>query len=56
MIADDLDRSLHPAEPEPAMLDDGYSAPRASTTVAQQPPVPHGPASLERALAEQSDF
>jgi hypothetical protein len=56
MIAYDLHPSPHGAEPEPAMLDDGFSPPRASPTVALEPMAPLALDILERALAEQSDF
>jgi hypothetical protein len=56
MIPYAIDPSLHPAEPEPPLLDDGFSAPRRQGEAAL-PNDPHAPAaSLEEALASKSDF
>jgi hypothetical protein len=53
MIPYDIDPSLHGAEPEQLLLDDGFSAPRSH---AEPPATAEGAASLEQALASKSDF
>lgn len=55
MIPYDIDPSLHAAEPEQLMLDDGFSAPRSHGESHQRAGAEHA-ASLEEALASKSDF
>jgi hypothetical protein len=54
MIPYAIDPSLHGAEPEQPLLDDGFS-PR-SHGEASEPDVAVPPADLEEALASKSDF
>ena len=54
MIPYDIDPSLHSAEPEQALLDDGFT--RRSQGELPQAPAADAPASLEEALATKSDF
>lgn len=55
MIPYDVDPSLHSAQPQPMLLDDGFSAPRSSRhalPTGSDVPAP----SLEDALASKSEF
>lgn len=54
MIPYDIDPSLHAAEPEQLLLDDGFS-PRSHGEAPDKAP-PESPSSLEFALASKSDF
>jgi hypothetical protein len=54
MIPYDIDPSLHGAEPEQLLLDDGFS-PR-SHGVSPEPTPAQGATSLEEALTGKSDF
>jgi hypothetical protein len=56
MIPYEIDPSLHPAEPEPLLLDDGFSAPRCHGDSAQADDRALPANSLEEALAGKSDF
>lgn len=55
MIPYDIDPSLHAAQHEQLLLDDGFSAPR-SCGETPAPPAPPAASSLEEALASKSDF
>lgn len=55
MIPYDIDPSLHCAQPDHQLLDDGFSAPR-SHGEAPGPEAADGAASLEDALVGKSDF
>jgi hypothetical protein len=55
MIPYDIDPSLH-SEPEPPLLDDGFSSPRAHGESAGSKNGAAPAASLEEALASKSDF
>lgn len=55
MIPYDIDPSLHSAEPELLLLDDGFSAPQGHGESPDTAHAQHG-ASLEQALASKSDF
>lgn len=54
MIPYDIDPSVHSADPELLLLDDGFSAPRSRAE--ERAPLPEGRFSLEEALAGKSDF
>ena len=57
MIPYALDPSLHATEPEPALLDDGFSAPRITARSPSTSFNAGTPASsLEEALASKSEF
>ena len=55
MIPYDIDPSLHGAQPEQPLLDDGFSAPRSRGETPEPPATPVA-SSLEDALASKSDF
>lgn len=55
MIPYAIDPSLHSAEPEQLLLDDGFSMPRGPGDAAA-PAVTDAGASLEEALVAKSDF
>ena len=55
MIPYAIDPSLHAAEPEQPMLDDGFSAPRGHGGSHERAGEPTA-TSLEEALASKSDF
>ncbi len=55
MIPYDIDPSLHAAQPEQLLLDDGFSAPRSHGQTPQPAATPAA-SSLEDALASKSDF
>lgn len=55
MIPYEIDPSLYPAQPEPPMLEDGFSAPRSHGEAAE-PVFAADTRSLETALASKSDF
>jgi hypothetical protein len=50
MIPYEIDPSLYTAEPEPAMLDDGFSPPRHGKEAQQEERPAIGPASADPAL------
>ena len=52
MISYDLDPSLHTAQPEPPVLDDGFSRPQHDTSPEQAQPADE----LQHALPAKSDF
>ncbi|WP_167772503.1 hypothetical protein [Ramlibacter henchirensis] len=56
MIPYEVDPSLHPAQPTPPQLDDGFSPPPADAEA--KPPVPGAPVAepVDPALWAKSDF
>jgi hypothetical protein len=54
VIPYDIDPSLHTCEPEPPLLDDGFSPPHHEDAAESPLPVPHGKADLP--LGEISPF
>lgn len=57
MIPYDLDPSLHTAEPESTMLDDGFSPPQQPAAAQEEkPPEPHGLPAVDHALWAKSPF
>jgi hypothetical protein len=57
MIPYEVDPSLHPAQPAPPQLDDGFSPPAAEQAPDHLPHVPARPAEpVDPALWSKSDF
>ena len=57
MIPYDLDPSLHTTEPEPMMLDDGFSPPQEAAAAQEaQPPQAPGLPAVDQALWAKSPF
>jgi hypothetical protein len=56
MIPYDVDPSLHPAEPLPAQLDDGFSPPAGPEAGARTPAHAGGGQPAEPVLQPKSDF
>jgi hypothetical protein len=57
MIPYDLDPSLHTAEPESTMFDDGFSPPQPAHATTQDEAQPQGPnGACDPALAAKSPF
>lgn len=55
MIPYEVDPSLHPAQPAPPQLDDGFSPPQAQTGDPGAPPAA-GPEAVDPSLWAKSDF
>jgi hypothetical protein len=56
MIPYDLDPSLHTAEPESGVLDDGFSPPHHGEPASEAPPVAPPESAPEAALSGKSPF